>query len=337
MQLKIHPFRLQLKNTFRISHTSRDAQDTVVVELSDGNYSGFGEATATSYYGLTQQGMIERLEALSTIIENSKWDTPENWWKFMQAHLEDQTFIQCALDVAAHDLYGKKIGKPLYKIWELNTKQVPISNYTIGISSIEDMVDKMKAQPWPIYKIKLGTNKDIEIIETLRQHTDSILRVDANCAWTAEQTIEYAPKLKALGVEFIEQPLPKEDFEGMKKVFAASVLPVIADESCQTEADVIKCFQHFHGINIKLMKCGGITPAKRMIAEAKKLGMKVMIGCMTESTVGISAIGQLLPLLDYVDMDGPLLVKNDIATGVYLKDGQVFFPNENGTGAKLIT
>ena len=194
----------------------------------------------------------------------------------------------------------------------------------------------MKAQPWPIYKIKLGTDKDIEIITALRQQTDAIFRVDANCAWTADQTIEYAPKLKALGVEFIEQPLPKEDFEGMKKVFQQSVLPVIADESCQTERDVKKCHQHFHGINIKLMKCGGLTPARRMIKEAKALGMKLMVGCMTESTIGISAIAQLLPLLDYVDMDGPLLIRNDIATGVIVIDGKAHFPDENGTGAQLI-
>ena len=336
MQLHIHPFNLELKQTFRISHTARDAQPTVVVELKDGDVSGFGEATATSYYGLTQAGMIEDLEKLRPIIEASQIESPESWWEEMAPHLQGQTFIQCALDIAANDLYAKKLGTPLYKLWGLSTEKTPLSNYTIGIASIPEMVEKIKAQPWPIYKIKLGTDDDLAIIKELRQHTSAIFRVDANCAWTAEQTIEYAPKLKQMGVEFIEQPLPKEDFEGMKEVFAQSVLPVIADESCQVEADVSRCHGHFHGINIKLMKCGGLTPARRMIAEAKKLGMEVMIGCMTESTVGISAIGQLLPLLDYVDMDGPLLIKNDVASGVQVIDGKAHYPDVNGTGAQLL-
>ena len=213
---------------------------------------------------------------------------------------------------------------------------MPISNYTIGIASIDKMVEKMEEQPWPIYKIKLGTDQDLKIIEALRAHTDAAFRVDANCAWTPEQTIEYAPELEQLGVEFIEQPLPAENWEGMKKVFAQSTLPVMADESCRIESDVERCHEHFHGINIKLMKCGGLTPALRMIEKGRSLGLQLMVGCMTESSVGISAIGHLLPLLDYVDMDGAMLLANDPATGVRLKDGLAIFPKRNGTGVQLL-
>ncbi|MES2795623.1 MAG: enolase C-terminal domain-like protein, partial [Bacteroidota bacterium] len=155
-------------------------------------------------------------------------------------------------------------------------------------------------------------------------------------AWSASQTIDFAPKLKELGVEFIEQPLKANDWNGMSQVKKFSVLPIIADESCILEADVEKCAEYFHGINIKLMKCGGLTPALRMIEKGKKLGLKTMVGCMTESTIGCSAIAHLLPLLDYVDMDGPLLVNDTISTGITIEYGKVIYANENGTGARLI-
>ncbi|MEO6685601.1 MAG: enolase C-terminal domain-like protein, partial [Dyadobacter sp.] len=211
----------------------------------------------------------------------------------------------------------------------------PMTNFTIGIDTVEKMVSKMQELPWPIYKIKLGTDDDLRIVRELRAHTTAAFRVDANCAWSAEQTIKFSGELKKLGVEFIEQPLPADDIEGMKKVFAGSELPVIADESCILESDVLKCYGLFHGVNIKLTKCGGLTSARRMIKEAKDLNMSTMVGCMTESSVGISAIGHLLPLLDYVDMDGSLLIKNDPATGVTFDFGKVIYAAENGTGVLL--
>ena len=160
--------------------------------------------------------------------------------------------------------------------------------------------------------------------------------MDANCGWSADETIRNARELQPLGVEFIEQPLPADRWDDMRRVHAESVLPIIADESCQVEADVDRCAGHFHGINIKLVKCGGLTPARRMISRGRELGLKIMAGCMNESTVGISAIGQLLPLLDHVDMDGALLIARDIATGVHLEKGRAIFPEENGSGVRLL-
>ncbi len=336
MELKTYKYKLELKNTFRISHAARDFQETLIVALSDGIFTGYGEAAATSYYGVDVESMAASIKALEPLIAENIHKTPEELWEIINPHLKDNSFAQCALDIAMHDLHGKRNGLPLYKLWGLELKNLPLSNYTIGIDTLEVMVKKIKDFPWPLYKIKLGTEKDVEIIRELRKHTDAVFRVDANCAWTAEQTIEYAPILKEQGVEFLEQPLSAEDLEGMAKVFKQSVLPVIADESCIEESDVKKCADYFHGVNIKLTKCGGLTPARRMIAEARLLGMKVMIGCMTESTVGISAIGQLMPLLDYVDMDGGMLIKNDIADGVKVYDRETHFPNRNGTGAKLV-
>ena len=336
MNLKFYTFDLELKNTFTISHCSRNFQKTLIVELSDGEFTGYGEAAATSYYGVDVESMSATIKAIEVLIAENIHKTPEELWEITNPHLKDNSFAQCALDIAMHDLHGKRKGLPLYKLWGLELKNLPLSNYTIGIDTVEVMVQKIKEFPWPLYKIKLGTDKDVKIIRELRNHTEAVFRVDANCAWTAGQTIEYAPLLKDLGVEFLEQPLSPGDLKGMANVFKQSVLPVIADESCIMESDVKKCAGYFHGVNIKLTKCGGITPARRMIAEARELGMKVMVGCMTESTVGISAIGQLLPLLDYVDMDGGMLIKNDIADGVKVYDGKTHFPNRNGTGAKLL-
>lgn len=336
MQLTIHTYQLELRHTFRIAHGSRDVQPSMIVELSDGKHSGFGEATATSYYGLKLEEMVATLEQFRPIIEAAELENPVSFWQKMLPYLGQHPFIQCALDVAANDLYARQKGSPLYQVWGLSPQRLPLSNYTIGIGSIEEMATKIGEQPWPVYKIKLGTDDDLSIIKALRAHTEAIFRVDANTAWTAEQTIELAPQLKKLGVEFIEQPLKVDDWEGMQKVYKHSALPIIADESCQVEADIDRCHHYFHGVNIKLMKCGGLTPARRMITRAKALDLKVMVGCMTESSVGISAIAHLLPLLDYVDMDGALLLKNDIATGVCIDQGKVHFVNKPGTGVGLI-
>ena len=335
MQIHFHPFDLYLRHTFTIAHDSRDVQKTLIVSLKDGDFEGFGEATANKYYGVSIEKMITDLENLRPLIEIYSLESPENFWQYIYPHLQHNPFAQCALDEAANDLWAKKRGQKLYEAWGLSPDKNPMTDYTIGIDTIEKMIAKMQEMPWPIYKIKLGTDNDLAIIKALRNYTDAIFRVDANCAWTAQQTIEYAPQLKKLGVEFIEQPLKADDWVGMKRVYKESVLPCIADESCIIESDVEKCEGYFHGVNIKLTKCGGLTPARRMIAKARQLNLKTMVGCMTESSVGISAIAHLLPLLDYVDMDGTLLITNDPATGVQLLDGKIIYAHENGTGANL--
>lgn len=336
MKLTFHTYNLELKDTFTISYGSRDFQPTLVVELKHDGYTGYGEAAATFYYGVTVEGMIAVLREVEDLVRENIECDPEVMWTVTAPYLKDHPFAQCALDIAMHDLHGKRNHLPLYKLWGLNAENVPVSNYTIGIDPVEKMVQKMQEFPWPLYKIKLGTKDDIALVRELRKHTDAVFRVDANAAWTAEEAIRNSEILKDLNVEFLEQPLAKDDWQGMKEVYKHSALPVIADESCMVESDVQKCAGFFHGINIKLTKCGGLTPAKRMIATAKQAGMKVMVGCMTESTVGISAIAQLLPLLDYVDMDGPLLLKNDIAEGVKVTPNGVQFPDRNGTGVTLL-
>lgn len=337
MTIHFHPFDLRLKHTFTIAHDSRDVQPTLIVELREGNFGGYGEATSNKYYGISIESMITALESVRQQVESYVWGSPEELWERVYPLLKENPFALCALDEAAHDLFAKIQGKKLYEAWGLSPERNPITDYTIGIAPMEKMVAKMQEMPWPLYKIKLGTDHDLDIVRELRRHTDALFRVDANCAWTANQAIAYAHDLKALGVEFIEQPLPAHDREGMRRVYAESALPVIADESCIVEADVDTCAGLFHGVNIKLTKCGGLTPARRMIAQAKSLGMKTMVGCMNESSVGISAIAHLLPLLDYVDMDGTLLIANDPASGVTFDYGRVLYARENGTGARLLS
>jgi len=335
MKLILRTYNLKLKHTFRISRKTIDFQPSLIVELQENEFSGFGEATSNPYYNITVEILQNDIEKIRDIVEATSDETPEEFWSKINGLLGDNSFALCALDNAYNDLYGRKKGKKLYDLWNYEISNNPLTNYTIGIDSIENMVVKMKEFPWPIYKIKLGTPEDIAIVTELRKHSDAIFRVDANCAWTVEETLANAIILKKLGVEFIEQPLKANDWEGQREVFKNSVLPLMADESCITEADVAKCHNHFHGVNIKLMKCGGITPGKRMIAEAKKLGLKTMVGCMTESTVGISAIAHLLPELDYVDMDGALLLAEDIASGVTIENGKTYYPDRTGTGVIL--
>lgn len=335
MKLLLHTYLLKLQHTFRISREAHDEQPTLIVELKDSLNSGYGEATSNPYYNMSVEGMMRDLELNKTLIESSDTMTPEDFWSLMHEHLSHNMFALCALDMAYNDLFAKKQNKKLHEIWDFDISNNPLTNYTIGLDSIDIMLSKMKEKPWPIYKIKLGSNEDIEIVKAIRAHTDAIFRIDANCGWSVEQTINNSVELKKLGVEFIEQPLPANDWLGQSEVFKKSVLPIIADESCQVATDVAKCYGFFDGINVKLTKCGGLTPARRMLNHARTLGLKTMVGCMTESSVGISAIAHLLPMLDYVDMDGALLLKTDIAEGVNIDYGKVSYADRPGIGAAL--
>jgi L-alanine-DL-glutamate epimerase-like enolase superfamily enzyme len=341
MHVSAYAFDLKLKHTFRISRGAMDTQPTLIVALEQDGQCGYGEATTNDYYGYTLENMTAAVKKAVPSLNAASGNDPERLFDQLAVEIGDNPFALCAIDQAAHDLWGKLRGQPVYELWGLSKDQLPISNYTIGIDEVEKMVQKMEEfSTWPIFKIKLGTDRDVEIVRALRQHTDATFRVDANGAWSADQTIAYSSELKELGVEFIEQPMHADDVEQMERVFAESALPLIADESCIVADDVAKCVDRFHGVNIKLVKCGGLTPARRMIQQAHDLGLKAMVGCMTESTVGISAIAQLLPLLDFVDMDGAALLASDIATGVQVVDGRCEYPDSEspnwaGNGVSL--
>lgn len=335
MVLKFASHDLKLKHTFRISWKSHDIQPTMIVKLEQEGVYGLGECTTNPFYKVTIPYLREKLEHVRSFIDSYTMHHPEEMAAELLKLLPDDPFVRCALDVAAWDLYAKMQQKPLYQCWGLTWKDIPLTNYTIGLDTPENMLAKIRETPYPIYKIKLGTPNDLEIIRHLRKETDAIFRIDANGAWTAYQTKEYSKELAKLGVEFIEQPTKAYDAAESLEAYLHSELPLIADESCQSPEDVSKCRDLFHGINIKLVKCGGLTPALSMIREATNYGMKVMVGCMTESSVGISAIAHLLPLLDYVDMDGAMLLQEDIAEGIHIHEGLCQEPTAFGSGAVL--
>ena len=337
MKIRYKQFNLPFHHAFTISKGTKTHQPTLVVELEHFGIKGYGEAPAIAYYNITVEKMIDDVERKKQVVEKFAFSDPERYWHYLHHLFPDNPFLVCAIDMASWDLYGKIKRKQLHEIWGLDNSKSPITDYTIGIDTIDKMVEKIKEKPWPIYKIKVGVDGDVEMVMALRKHTDAVFRVDANAGWTLEQALDKIPQLKELGVEFIEQPLAKDNWDGMKVLFEKSVLPLIADESCVAENDVDKCYQHFHGINIKLTKCSGITPAKRMIARARELNLKIMIGCMNESAVGTAAIAQLAPLLDYVDMDGPLLLAEDIATGVNFDFGKIIYTSKPGLGIDINT
>ncbi len=332
MNVKTHHFILRFKHPFTISKGTKTHQGTFIVELDYFGVKGYGEAPAISYYNIPVEKMQEDLERKKIFLEKFAFSDPERYWHYLHHLFPYNSFLVCALDMAGWDLYGKLKGKQLHQLWGLDIAKSPVTDFTIGIDTIENMVKKMKELPWPIYKIKVGVEDDMEMVAALRKHTDAVFRVDANAGWSLEQALQKIPLLKGLGVELVEQPLAKDNWEGMKTLFMESSLPVIADESCVAESGVEKCHQHFHGINIKLTKCGGITPARRMIAKARELDMKIMIGCMNESSVGTAAIAQLAPLADYIDMDGPLLLDEDTAQGVNFDFGKIIYTVTPGLG-----
>lgn len=338
MLLTVHPHTLPLANPFRIAHESRTNQPSLIVELADEatDLRGYGEAPMTRYYGLDSATCTAQLAALAPAFAPLQTLAPEALHALLDQHAPAlNPFLRCALDVAVHDLWARRKKQRLGLLWNQDrSRQIPTC-YTIGLGPVEEMVRKLKAFPWPVYKIKLGKGEeDLEIIRALRAETDAPFYVDANTGWTARQTIDYSHELAQLGVLFIEQPLKTDDLAGQQEVYTHSALPILADESCQVEADVERCAAYFHGINIKVVKCGGLLPARRMIKQARKLGLQVMAGCMTESSVGISAIAQLLPELDYADLDGAMLLAEDPASGVTFDatTGLVQYPDRFGTG-----
>lgn len=333
MKLHYQIINSEFKYPFTISKgRTKTHQPALIVSLSLGNFTGWGEAPAITYYDISVEKMVEDLTAKKLFIEKFALTEPERYWHYLHHLLPQNPFLVCALDMACWDLFGKLEGQPLYKLWQTEWQNIPLTDYTIGIDSIEKMKEKIKENPWPVYKIKLGTDKDIEIIESLRSCTDKPFRVDVNGGWSLSEALEKIPHLEKLGVDLIEQPLAKNDWEAMKVLYEKSSLPLFADESCVFENDVEKCAGHFHGINIKLTKCSGPTPALRMIKRARALNLKVMMGSMNETSVGSAAIANFLPQLDFVDMDGKLLLQTDIAEGLDIEAGFVTLRYPSGLG-----
>jgi L-alanine-DL-glutamate epimerase-like enolase superfamily enzyme len=327
MKLSTQLEELRLRHTFTISRESQDLCSVVIAALEHGGITGLGEASPSSYYGEDVGSVTRALESVRGHVEACDPLCYRDLLEGAGERLGANRAALCALDTAVFDWVTRKLEVPLYRLLGLDPRRAPVSSFTIGIDSIERMVAKLReAGGYPIYKVKLGAGRDIEVIRALRRETDAVLRVDANCAWSATETVEKSRELAALGVEFIEQPLPPAELAAMEEVCAKSALPVIADENAVVPADVPALRSRFHGINIKLVKCGGILPALRMVHLARTFGLKVMFGCMIESSVGITAAAQLGALADYLDLDGNLLITNDPYRGVENHHGRLSLP-----------
>jgi len=337
MEVRLHDFQLPLRHPFTIARGTTTVQHSLVVELRQNGHCGWGEAPITQFYDATAERIREGLETVRSMLEQWTLGEPAALWDACLPALAENRFTLGAIDGAAHDLWGKLNAQPISTLWGTDPGAAPPSSYTIGMDTPDKMIAKLEEMPgWPVYKIKLGTADDLAVARALRKRTDAPLRVDANCGWTAANAGSLAVELPALGVEFIEQPLPPDDHTAQKQLFQDSPLPLFADESCVVEEDVDACADRFHGINIKLCKCGGLTPARRMVDRARELNLQVMVGCMTESTVGISAAAQLAPLVDFADLDGAVLLARDIATGARVHAGGIDLPETPGLGLTLI-
>lgn len=323
--------RLQLKHPFKISRRATDPYREVISVKIDG---GIGEASPAKYYGETVETVEKTLKFISSKIDEDLDQIQEIMTK-IELTLEKNYAAKSAVDMALHDRLGKKLGVPLYKLWGLNPKKTPHTSFTIGLDEPNVMVEKtQKAENYPILKVKLGTSQDVEIIKALRDVTDKPIYVDANTAWSPNEAIQKIHKLDNLGVELIEQPTKPDDIVGLRFIRENSKLPIIADESVKRASDIPKLLGAVDGINIKIVKCGGLLEALRMINVARAHGLLVMLGCMIESSISITAAAHLSPLVDYADLDGNLLIDNDPYSGVTLDQGKLILPDFPGIGIK---
>lgn len=337
MKISWQVHKIQLKRPFTISKGTFHYRNALIIILEKEGIQGYGECTEISYYGISIDAFIETLKASKSQIESLAFDHPTIFYQHIQKIVGNIPFLLSAIDGAYHDLFGKMVGEKTRTILGVQAEdETPISSLTIGIDSLPEMQRQILDTPWSSYKIKLGSSDDIELIKGIASITQVPLRLDANGGWTTEFAQYFIQETQGLPIEFVEQPLSADDDQEMPTLKKNVQRILIADESCHGVDDVGKCADGFDGINIKLMKCGGITPALQMIKLARTLNLKVMLGCMTETSIGISAAAQLAPLVDFVDLDGALLIKNDIAQGVKIATGgEIIFPETPGNGITI--
>jgi L-alanine-DL-glutamate epimerase-like enolase superfamily enzyme len=326
---------LVLTHPFTIARGSSASRRVVVVNIEHDGIVGLGEAAPISRYGET----VDTVQAFFRTANISGFADPFSLDAILdsvEASAHGNTAAKAAIDIALHDWIGKKLGLPLWKYWGLDPTRCPLTSFTIGIDRPEKIEEKVReAEEFPILKIKLGGADDAEIIAAVRRATKKTIRVDANEGWKDKSiAVEKIKWLEQEGVEFVEQPLPASDLAGTAWVRERVKLPLIADENSLRLRDIPTLMQAFDGINIKLMKCTGLREAKQMIHTARACGMKVMIGCMIETSVGVTAGAHLTPLVDYADLDGSILTKNDPYRGATFHRGRIGLPSDPGLGVE---
>jgi L-alanine-DL-glutamate epimerase-like enolase superfamily enzyme len=328
MKLTWEPITLGLKTTFRIAHGVTDKRSNVLIHL-DG---GVGEAAAVPYYGESQDGIIEYLKTVPDL-----GDDLFDLDGVLSRRPPGSRAARSAIDQALHDRWGKKLGQPLYRLFGLNPEKLPFTSFTIGIDEPDVMAQRAKESGYPLIKIKLGSENDEAVVAAIRGATRAKLQVDANAGWSRESALQIIPRLMDYDLEFVEQPLPVNDIEGYfwlkEKLRLQKVnIPIFADESAKTSHDVAKLAGAIDGVVVKLMKAEGIREAMRIIHVARAHDMRIMMGCMVESSVAVTAAAHLAPLCDYADLDGPLLIKNDPYQGLHYDGAKITLPDGPGLG-----
>jgi L-alanine-DL-glutamate epimerase-like enolase superfamily enzyme len=336
LRLEAEVVSLRTKYPFKIARHEHFEVRTVLVKLRDEDgLEGWGEATPQRFYGETPETVLAALDLYATALPEDPFKLEQAERRFEQL-LTGNNSARAALSTALHDLVGKRLGVPVHRLWGLDGDRLPLSTFTIGIDT-PDMIRKKvrEAEEYPILKIKLGSANDLEILQAIRDVTDRELRVDANCGWTVKQAIRMLPVLEEYGVTVLEQPLVREDLDGLAEIRRHSRIPLIVDESCLTSADIPRVAGKVDGINIKLAKTGSLREALRMIHIARAHHLMVMVGCMVETSIAITAAAQFCPLVDIVDLDGAALLAEDPYRGATIHGGQLRLPDGPGLGVTV--
>ncbi len=334
--LRYRPYTLEMKHVFTIASGSRSTTPVVLTALEFDGLTGYGEASMPPYLGESHESVLSFLNRIDLSGFNDPFLTADLLGQ-VDAIAPKNTAAKASLDIALHDLLGKAMGKPWHRIWGYNPETTPYTSFTIGIDTAEVVRQKVQeAAPYRILKVKLGLDTDKMMIETIRSVTDKPLCADVNQGWKhREEALEMAHWLAERGVEFLEQPMPKDQVDDNAWLTENSPIPTVGDEAVQRLADVKKAHGVYNGINIKLMKCTGMREAHKMAELARALGMKVMLGCMTETSCAISAAAQLSPVVDWADLDGALLISNDVYQGMEVVDGKIAMPGKPGIGITI--
>jgi L-alanine-DL-glutamate epimerase-like enolase superfamily enzyme len=336
MRLSHEVTAVRTRHPFVIARGGTSDHQTVCVRVTDSDGAeGWGEAAPSRYYGETAETVVAALARLAPVLERADpWSLEATEAELGKA-IGRNPSARSAVSAALHDLAAKRLGVPLYRMWGLDPARAPRSSFTIAIAPTDDELQRRvtEARDYPVLKIKLGTDRDAAIVRAVREAApDKVLRVDANAAWTPKQALRMMDFLVEHGVEFVEQPVPAHDLDGLRFVRERAPLPVIADESCLVASDIPRLAGAADGINIKLSKCGGLREALRMVATARAHGLLVMCGCMIETGLGITAAAHLAPLLDYADLDGAALLERDPYDGATIEGGSVKLPDRPGLG-----
>ena len=337
LKLKYYPYMLEMKHVFTVASNSRSTTPVVLAEIEYEGYTGYGEASMPPYLGETHESVLEFLSKVDLSGYTNVFDL-ETILAEVDAIAPGNTAAKASIDIALHDLTGKIMNQPLCNIWGLNKDKTPYTSFTIGMDTPEIIKEKVgEAGDFKILKVKLGGDNDKEIIDAVRTVSRKPIIVDVNQGWKdRDEALDMAYWLKSKNVLLLEQPFPRNNIEDNAWLTKWSPLPIIADESVQRLNDVLKAKDVYSGINIKLMKCTGLREAYKMVALAKALGLKVMLGCMTETSCAISAASHLSPLADYIDLDGALLISNDLFEGTKIVNGKVILSGLPGIGVVKI-